>query len=426
METTHNILKRILLVFAIGLATLGVAFAQNGIKELKGTVLNADSEKPVESAIVVLKGTNVSTVTNSEGFFILKINEDENFETLVVSILGYRTKEINISSFTDDEFEILLKETATQLNTVSLTSYKDAENLVRQIFRNKEKNNQNQSVLMTAFYRETIKRRNRDVSLTEAVVNLYKKPYLSRATDELELQKARKSTNYKRLDTLAFKLKGGPFSTLYLDIMKYPEYIFTNELISDYDFSFGPSSSIDNKPVYVVNFKQKESVIAIRYEGKLFIDAESLALASAIYSLNLNGKTSAQNFLTEKKPRDVICYPIETEYKINYRKKDGKWYYGYGSVQLKFKVNKKRQLFNQVYNVSSEMAITDWEIQENDTKLKSRDKLKPSMILADRISGFSDPDFWGKYNQIEPEKSIESAIDKIRKNIKKTEGKGKP
>ncbi len=426
METTHNILKRILLVFAIGLATLGVAFAQNGIKELKGTVLNADSEKPVESAIVVLKGTNISTVTNSEGFFILKINEDENFETLVVSILGYRTKEINISSFTDDEFEILLKETATQLNTVSLTSYKDAENLVRQIFRNKEKNNQNQSVLMTAFYRETIKRRNRDVSLTEAVVNLYKKPYLSRATDELELQKARKSTNYKRLDTLAFKLKGGPFSTLYLDIMKYPEYIFTNELISDYDFSFGPSSSIDNKPVYVVNFKQKESVIAIRYEGKLFIDAESLALASAIYSLNLNGKTSAQNFLTEKKPRDVICYPIETEYKINYRKKDGKWYYGYGSVQLKFKVNKKRQLFNQVYNVSSEMAITDWEIQENDTKLKSRDKLKPSMILADRISGFSDPDFWGKYNQIEPEKSIESAIDKIRKNIKKTEGKGKP
>lgn len=432
METTQLIFRRFFLLIAIGIATQGVAFAQNGIMELKGTVLNADTEKPLESAIVVLKGTNVSTVTNSEGFFILKINEDKNFETLEVSILGYRTKEINISSFTDDEFEILLKETATQLNTVSLTSYKDAENLVRQIFKNKEKNNQNQSVLMTAFYRETIKRRNRDVSLTEAVVNLNKKSYSSWAKDELELQKARKSTNYKRLDTLAFKLKGGPFSTLYLDIMKYPEYIFTNELISDYDFSFGPSSSIDNKPVYVVNFKQKESVIAIRYEGKLFIDAESLALASAIYSLNLNGKTSVKNFLTEKKPRDVTCYPVETEYKVNYREKDGKWYYGYGSVQLKFKVNKKGQLFNQVYNVSSEMAITDWEIQQNDANFKSKDKLRPSVILADRISGFSDPNFWGKYNLIEPEKSIESAIEKIRKqmrkNAEKTENteKGKP
>ena len=80
---------------------------------------------------------------------------------------------------------------------------------------------------MTAFYRETIKRRNRNVSLTEAVVNLYKQPYTNKSKDIVALNKARKSTDYRRLDTVTVKLQGGPYSTLYLDIMKYPEYIFT-------------------------------------------------------------------------------------------------------------------------------------------------------------------------------------------------------
>ncbi|MCT4630950.1 MAG: carboxypeptidase-like regulatory domain-containing protein, partial [Winogradskyella sp.] len=35
----------------------------------------------------------------------------------------------------------------------------------------------------------------------------------------------------------------------------------------------------------------------------------------------------------------------------------------------------------------------------------------------------SDPNFWGKYNLIEPDKSIESAIEKIKKSIEKQKQK---
>ena len=66
------------------------------------------------------------------------------------------------------------------------------------------------------------------------------------------------------------------------------------------------------------------------------------------------------------------------------------------------------------------MAVTDWETT---TALKNmgmlKDRLRPSIIIADAVSGFSDPDFWGAYNLIEPDKSIESAIEKIRKNLKR-------
>jgi hypothetical protein len=63
------------------------------------------------------------------------------------------------------------------------------------------------------------------------------------------------------------------------------------------------------------------------------------------------------------------------------------------------------------------MAVTDWEKVKN---AKPADRLKPSVVMMDEVSGFADPDFWGVYNVIEPEKSIDQAIRKIQKKLKRT------
>lgn len=66
-----------------------------------------------------------------------------------------------------------------------------------------------------------------------------------------------------------------------------------------------------------------------------------------------------------------------------------------------------------------EMAITDWETLPEKPTIKYRDRLKSSVIMSDEASGFSDPNFWGTYNVIEPEKPIENAIKKIQKQLRK-------
>jgi hypothetical protein len=35
--------------------------------------------------------------------------------------------------------------------------------------------------------------------------------------------------------------------------------------------------------------------------------------------------------------------------------------------------------------------------------------------MSDKVLSLGDPDFWGEYNIIEPEKSIETAIRKIQR-----------
>ncbi|WP_426429556.1 carboxypeptidase-like regulatory domain-containing protein [Winogradskyella sp. HB-48] len=397
--------------------------AQEDFSEYSGKVVDGKTNKALEAVSLNVNETNVSTITNSEGEFVLKVSKEYLDSKVIISFLGYNTKVVTLSELSDSNNTIELYRSVTELSEVNISAFKNAESLVRTVFGNKNKNHQDESVYMTAFYRETIKRRNRNVSLTEAVVNILKYPNKSPVADAISLNKARKSTDYKRLDTVSVKLQGGPFSTIYLDIMKYPEYIFTEATIDSYNFSFDKPSNINNRNVYVVNFSPKNNALNYSYNGKLFIDVESLALVSADYSLDLSNKSRSKNLLVKKKPSNVIVYPLEANYKVNYKERGGKWYYSYSNLFLEFKVNKKREIFNKVYSLSSEMAVTDWEINSTEQRIKNKDKLRPTVIITDAISGFSDPDFWGKYNLIEPDKSIESAIEKIKKNIEKQKQK---
>jgi hypothetical protein len=223
-------------------------------KEISGIILSLDANRPLDAASISIRDSNISSISNAEGVFVLKIPQAEIDNILIISYLGYQPKEVKISRLSAKGNRIMLTPKITYLSDVNLLSFKDPEELVRAIFDKKAINNPTEAVHMTAFYRETIKRRNRNVSLTEAVVNLYKQSYNSNKQDIVVLNKARKSTDYRRLDTIGFKLQGGPFSTLFLDIMKYPEYIFTAASIGNYSFNFEPPSAVNGKPVDVVGF----------------------------------------------------------------------------------------------------------------------------------------------------------------------------
>ena len=120
-----------------------------------------------------------------------------------------------------------------------------------------------------------------------------------------------------------------------------------------------------------------------------------------------------------RKPANASVYPTEISYRVDYREKDGRWHYGYSNALLEFKVDWDKKLFNSIYSLSLEMAVTDWEPNTEGSVPRLRDRMRSSIILGDEAEGFSDPDFWGAFNIIEPDKSIESAIRKIQRQLKR-------
>ena len=181
------------------------------------------------------------------------------------------------------------------------------------------------------------------------VITVYKQSYGSHRSDAIRLLKSRKSADYDKLDTVLFKLQGGPYNALMLDVMKDPNMIISYETMDMYDFKFVGTTRLNERLVYVLSFAQKTAEKDPLFYGKLFVDAESLALSSAAYSINLTNKDEASTLFIKKKPMGAKVYPTEANFMVNYRMQNGKWMYAYSRGDLAFKFNWDKKLFNTIY-----------------------------------------------------------------------------
>ena len=418
-NTSINFIRPLLiLIIFFSLPTGAIAAFQQTISdftEYKGLVVNSRNEEPLAGAYLSVQNTNIATVTNSDGEFSLKIPKNLDNVDIQVSYLGFQSKVLPLQFFQQDQVVIALQESLEELREVAVFTYTDPVALVRNMLETRGTNYFKDRTTMTAFYREAIKRGRKNVSLSEAVVKIHKQPYDSNAEDDIALVKARKTADYDRLDTVALKLRGGPYNPLSIDIMKNPTNIFNQEDLSNFEFNFDDPTKIDDQYLYVVNFEELDKSLPWYY-GKLYIDANTFSLAKASFNLNVDNRSAATDLFVKKKPGGTKVYPVEVNYDITYREKDGRWYFGYGHTELEFVVNWRRKLFNSRYKVNSELAVTNWEV--NPEKVKKDDTfLSRRVIMNDDVTGFADLSFWGENNIIEPDESIESAIDKIRDKL---------
>jgi TonB-linked SusC/RagA family outer membrane protein len=87
--------------------------------KINGTVLDADTKAPLPGANIIIKGTNVGTITDLDGKFLLEV-EDPN-ATLIFSFIGYQSVEIPLKGRT--ELDVLLKEETKSIDEVVVIGY---------------------------------------------------------------------------------------------------------------------------------------------------------------------------------------------------------------------------------------------------------------------------------------------------------------
>ena len=70
-------------------------------------------------------------------------------------------------------------------------------------------------------------------------------------------------------------------------------------------------------------------------------------------------------------------------------------------------------------NESRYIIENNFKTYENIEKYRFRETTRIGDIFADQVDDFEDPDFWGEYNIIQPEESIESAIQRLERRLKR-------
>ncbi|MDX9772427.1 MAG: carboxypeptidase-like regulatory domain-containing protein [Bacteroidales bacterium] len=391
---------------------------QQQVTTIRGRVVDAESNQPLIFASIALQGTNVSTVSNLDGEFTLKVSEGEA-GNLEFSYLGYKNRVMSIDEMkTNGQRNVIELETAMIPIKEIIVKPLVPEEIIEKVIDRFEENYPAVPNDMTGFYRETIRKNRSYVSIGEAVVEVFKAPYQNDLRyDAVRIFKGRKSSDVDKMDTVLFKLQGGPTTTLYLDVVKNPETFLTREALSQYELELSSIVVIDDRTNYVINFYQKPSITTPLFQGRLFIDIETYAVAQAEFSFNLENKDIAASMFIRKKPMGMQVTPELTSYLVRYREMDGKWYFTHSRAEVKFKIDWKRKLFNTNYTTMSELAITD-RTEEDVVKFTSKEKIRPSDVFTEEVTAFADPDFWGDYNVIEPDQSIEAAIRKLSRKVK--------
>lgn len=107
--------KHLLLILSL-LAIIQHAWAQN--RQLTGVVVE-ETNSPLPGASIVVKGTEVGTSTNADGRFTLTL--PANSKSLVVSSVGYLTKEVEVTSSMSD-LTIRLEPDVKNLGEVVVTA----------------------------------------------------------------------------------------------------------------------------------------------------------------------------------------------------------------------------------------------------------------------------------------------------------------
>ena len=387
----------------------------SSFKYFKGTILDSKTKNELTFASITVSRSNISTISNSEGDFLIKIPIDRQDASLIISFLGYKEKVISIKDLKQENNLLYLEPINILLKEVVVNAI-DANKLFINVLNNRSQNYGDSSIQMIGFYRESTKKRRTYVSVLESIVDIEKMPFSSGVQDQVNILKGRKNVDYTKLDTVNLKLEGGLFSALYIDLIKDPTNIFSENVFDLYNFRYEDITQINDKQVLIISFKQKSNLEDPDplYSGKLFIDAKSLAIISATFQLNVENRIKAGLIFTRKKPKGLVIYPTEVSYQVDYRQQNNKWIFSYSRGDITFKLNWNKWIFNTTYNTTFELVNTNWKNQDSKSQLNTQ-KLSPYVIMSDKIPNAEDVNFWGEYNIIEPEKSIESAIIKIQR-----------
>ena len=401
-------MRRVL--FAMMLSLLAVS-SWGQMLQVSGTVTDAATGSPITGVSITAEG--LSVVTNEDGFFTLK--SDKAPTAILVTHVGYHTQRLPLSGKPTENMKIRLSPIVIQLDEVVITSDNPRELVMKAIDRI-SRNYSQKPELYHCFYRETAMKRQHYISVAEGVIDMYKTGYRHGAfRDRVAINKGRRLLSTKQSDTLGVKVLGGPVAPVELDLPKNTDILLTAKELELYDLKMEAPTVIADRRQYVVALQPRANVAYALYNGRLYIDQETLAFTRAELSLDMSDREKATRAMLVRKPVGVRFRPKEMSLVVDYRSgADGVMRMSYIRTTFRFNCDWKRRLFATSFAAFCEMAVTSTDDRDI-LPISGRESFDQRDAFFDKVDYFRDPTFWQNYNIIEPSVTLDKAVNRLLK-----------
>jgi hypothetical protein len=379
--------------------------------KISGQVVESDGKSPVPYAAITIEGEYIGTISNNDGNFVLKIPFPLQDRNIVISSLGY--KQLTIPrKLLESEPVVRMQDESIKLREIQVKPV-DPKAIIQQFRNNIEKNYADEPQLMMTFYRETARQDGNYVGVWEAAMEILKAPYKYKydVPDRVRFIRGRKADLNRKPKEVSLKVQGGPLIINSLDIVKNPETFVSPEYEYLYEFRFDRPEMINDRLTWIIRFNRVAETDFPCFNGKLFIDSDTYALAGAEYSYDKKSlKINGASFI-QKEPIGFDTRPENVEYSVHYRLLNGKWHFYSAHSDVLFRV-KQRKKFKTEYRNVTDILVTQQYPFPKKARFGPEGIFRERDVFSEMIISY-DKEFWGNYNVIKPDEDLSKAIREL-------------
>lgn len=427
---------------------------------LKGQVIDGSTRKAMPFATIKIKNTSTGTIANEEGLFDLKAQKEAE-QTLIISFIGYKPKEVSFDAFDADRLIIELAEDIVNLKEVEVNPIEVEEVLSKTIEKIKD-NYQTDPFSYKMYYRELVKVDTTFVKFADAATEVfnygYTKPngaiespaYLyergilpfphglvggnpnkfqvkileARASDNLQVVR----NSFGIFDFEQFSLGNGIQNLLGTDYVMTPLQFLNQKNWPHYEFELEDYIKYNGKRVYDISFNPKGGGInKAMLSGRLYIDIQSYAVVGYEFEVpkkqqeKLEKKRGWIKFIANnvrKKNKDLSIKNFrrtmsDYNYKVSVRFQefDGKWYLSHAK-RIGYYHNYGDILDDIYFETTSELVV-------NAILPQPVEEIPQNQRFAGYLHHYPveyHPEFWESYTSIVPTGVFGKALKDLQKN----------
>ena len=383
----------------------------SGSFEITGRIFDKTDKKPIPFTSIYLFGKAIGNISNEQGEFRLKLTKEHLNDTVIISCVGYYPVKEAVSLLINTTKDYFLNPDVIPIQEVIIRKVSPYQ-LLNTALSRISSNYQQEPAVLTSFYREMVLKGNRYLMVSEAVLEAYKPGYPDLiATDRIKIIKGRKTEDVTRSDTLMLKLKAGLSTVNILDIIRNMPDFLLGEPGNGYTYTFADIVVEGDEDYYAIEFRPvsvKESNI---FKGRILIGIKDMAIKWVDFNVDKDKLDQATGMYIIKKPLSVNVKLTGANYRIGYRKTGDRYYLYTIQCETSYRIRERQQISGTVYTSKLEMVVTGIDTLSVD-KFSSKETARLTDFFTNQLGEY-DEYYWGDFNYITPDKSLEQAVVKM-------------
>jgi len=243
-------------------------------KVIEGSIRDRESSEPLPAANIQIQGTLKGTISNDQGFYILRI--DDLPATIIVSYIGYASEKVRIETYSAGRQDILLTPVSYELEPIVVTDEDPAVRIMQEVIRRKKEWRATLNTYQANAYTRVVLEN--DTSIT-SIMESISISYWSRDKGTREIIKSRRQTSNLSADENFASV--GVITNLYDDNIEIAGFklmgITHPDALDHYQFHLEGQRQRDERVVYDI-LVEPRSKLQPMFVGKIAVLDQAFAL----------------------------------------------------------------------------------------------------------------------------------------------------